>query len=404
MKARYNYRIYPQPSQQTKLAQAFGCGRVVWNDALAIVRNTPDGQKWPSMGELKKRVTTQAKKTPERCWLAEVSSVVLQSSVIDLQTAFKNFFESRGGKRKGPKMGFPKFKSKHGKQAVRFPSNGFKLVGNKLCLAKVGAVKVKWSRPRPAAPSSVTITKNKAGQYHASFVVETGQVDVQPVRESIGVDLGVKVFGFPSVGELILSPGYERLTRKIKRTQRKLARQQKGSNRRQKTKLKLAKLHLRIANIRKDFLHKQSTKLIRENKTVSLEDLHVAGMVKNRCLARAISQQGWAMFRAMLEAKAKQYKDRTVSIISRWEPTSQVCSSCGFKWGKQDLSVRSILCVSCGTEHDRDGNAAKNIDKVGQELARTLKTQTLSLCKTPLGAVGVDASSQPYDAQLGLCI
>jgi len=404
MKVRYNYRIYPHSQQQTKLAQAFGCGRVVWNDALGIVRATPKGEKWPAMGELKKRVTTQAKKTPERCWLAEVSSVVLQSSVIDLQTAFKNFFESRNGKRKGRRVGFPRFKRKHGKQAIRFPSNGFKLAGNRLTLAKVGVIRVKWSRPLPAAPSSVTISKNKAGQYHASFVVEVGQVDVQAVRESIGVDLGIKVFGFPSIGEPIRSPGYERLARKIKRTQRKLARQQQGSNRRRVTKLKLARLHLKIANIRKDFLHKQSTKLIRENKTVSLEDLHVSGMVKNRCLSRAISQQGWSVFRAMLEAKAKQYKGRTVPIISRWEPTSQTCSSCGFKWGKLDLSVRSIRCVSCGVEHDRDQNAAKNIEKVGQELVRTVKTQTLSSCKTPLGAVNVDASSQPYETQLTLCL
>jgi len=403
MKARYNYRIYPNQGQQTKLAQAFGCGRVVWNDALAIVKATPEGEKWPSMGDIKKQVTTQAKKTPERCWLTEVSSVVLQSSVIDLQTAFKNFFDSRSGKRKGLKMGFPRFKSKHGKQSARFPSNGFSLKNNQLVLAKVGAIKVKWSRSLPDAPSSVTITKNKAGQYHASFVVEVRQIDVEPMRKSIGVDLGIKVFGFPSVGKPTLSPGYDRLTRKIKRTQRKLARQQKGSNRRKATKQKLAKLHLRIANIRKDFLHKQSTKLIRENQAVSLEDLHVIGMVKNRCLARAISQQGWATFRSMLEAKAKQYKDRTVSIISRWEPTSQVCSSCGFKWGKQDLSVRSILCVSCGTRHDRDQNAAKNIEKVGQELARTVKTQTLSSCKTPMGAVNDDASSQPYQGEQ-LCL
>ena len=403
MKARYNYRIYPQSQQQTKLAQAFGCGRVVWNDALAIVKATPEGEKWPSMGDIKKQVTTQAKKTPERCWLTEVSSVVLQSSVIDLQTAFKNFFESRSGKRKGPKMGFPRFKSKHGKQAARFPSNGFKLDGNKLYLAKVGTVKVKWSRPLPAAPSSVTVTKSKAGQYHVSFVVEVLPIDVQPVRESIGIDLGIKVFGFPSVGKPILSPGYQRLYRKIARTSRRLARQQKGSNRWQVTKRKLAKLHLKVANLRKDFLHKQSTKLIRENKTVSLENLNVKGMLKNRRLSRAIAQQGWSTFRAMLEAKAKMHKDRTVSIISRWEPTSQTCSDCGFRWGKLDLSIRSVLCISCGAEHDRDQNAAKNIDQVGQELARTIKTQTLSLCKPPLGAVGVDASSQPYQGEQ-LCL
>ncbi len=403
MKARYNYRLYPNSRQHSNFAQVFGCVRVVWNDALAIVKATPEGQKWPSQGDLKKRVTTEAKKMPERAWLADVSSVALQSSVIDLQTAFKNFFESRSGKRKGPKMGFPRFKSKHGKQSARYPSNGFALVNNQLVLAKVGAVKVKWSRPLPAAPSSATVTKNKAGQYHVSFVVEVMPVDVLPVRESIGIDLGIKVFGFPSVGKPILSPGYQRLYRKVARTSRKLARQVKGSNRWQATKRKLAKLHLKVANLRKDFLHKQSTKLICENQTVSLENLNVSGMLKNRRLSRAITQQGWSAFRAMLEAKAKMHTDRTVSIISRWEPTSQICSDCGFRWGKLDLSIRSVRCVSCGTEHDRDENAAKNINQVGQELVRTIKTQTLSLCKPPLGAVGVDASSQPYQGEQ-LCL
>lgn len=175
----------------------------------------------------------------------------------------------------------------------------------------------------------------------------------------------------------------------------------KGSNRWQATKLKLAKLHLKVANLRKDFLHKQSTQLLRENKTVSLENLNISGMLKNRKLSRAISQQGWRTLRSMCEAKANQYKDRCVSIISRWEPTSQTCSDCGFRWGKIDLSVRSILCVSCGAEQDRDENAAKNIDKVGAGASADSK-RTLSECQPPQGAVRVDASSQPYGEQLCL--
>lgn len=398
MKVRYNYRLYPNSRQQSNLAQVFGCVRVVWNDALAIVKNTPEGQKWPSQGDLKKMVTTQAKKTPERSWLADVSSVALQSSVIDLQTAFKNFFESRSGKRKGRKVGFPRFKSRHGKQAARYPSNGFKVANGKLVIAKVGSIKVQWSRELPSVSSSVTITKNKAGQYHASFVVETQQIDVEPVRASIGIDLGIKVFAFPSVGEPILSPGYDRLNRKIARASRKLARQKKGSKRREATRLRIAKLHLKVANIRKDFLHKLSTKLIRENQTVSLEDLAVKNMLKNRCLSRAISQQGWAMLRAMLEAKAKQYKDRTVSVISRWEPTSQVCSDCGFKWGKLDLSIRSVLCISCGTEHDRDRNASVNIDKSGLEQSHDSK-RAMNGHKTGFPSNPTALPSQPYEAQ-----
>ncbi|KKI99464.1 transposase, partial [Prochlorothrix hollandica PCC 9006 = CALU 1027] len=174
MKVRYQYRIYPTPQQVKGLNQLFGCCRVVYNDALAIVRSVPQGEKWPSNAELQKLVITQAKKTAERKWLADVSAVPLQQSVQDLSVAFKNFFESRSGKRKGSKVGFPRFKKKLNQQSARFVRTGFSLKGNKLELAKLGRFKVKWSRPLPSEPSSVTIIRNTAGQYHASFVVEIG--------------------------------------------------------------------------------------------------------------------------------------------------------------------------------------------------------------------------------------
>lgn len=396
MKARYQYRIYPTQQQQAHLAKLFGCVRVVWNDALSWVFQTPDDVKWPSNQELQKLCITLAKQYPQRSWLSEVAAVPLQQSVQDLGAAFKHFFEGRAR--------LPRFKRRDGKQSARFTKPSIRLKNNKLCLPGVGALKVKWSRDLPSEPSSVTVIKNKAGQYYASFVVEVQQKSIRPKRKSIGVDLGIKTFAFPSVGEPIASPGYARLYRKIARTSRKLARQQKSSNRWRQTKRKLARLHLKVANIRKDFLHKQSTKLIRENQTVSLENLNVSGMLKHRRLSRAIAQQGWRTFRTMLEAKALQYRDRTISIISRWEPTSQTCSDCGFRWGKLDLSIRSVLCVSCGAEHDRDENAAKNIDKVGQELVRPVKTRTLSECKPAKAATCDDASSQPYEAQqLSLC-
>ena len=256
----------------------------------------------------------------------------------------------------------------------------------------------------PAAASSATILRNKAGQYYASFVVEVQQRSVKAKRKSIGIDLGITTFAHLSTGERVKSPGYERLNRKIARVNRQLARQKKGSNRWQRTKLRLAKLHLRVANIRKDFLHKLSTKLVRENQTVSFEDLNVKGMLANRRLSRAISQQGWRELRTMCEAKCKQYKDRTVAVISRWEPTSQICSTCGYRWGKLDLSVRSILCVSCLTEHDRDENAAINIDNSGLALAHE-SNRTLSECQSAHAATRDDASSQPYEVikQLSLC-
>ncbi len=167
-----------------------------------------------------------------------------------------------------------------------------------------------------------------------------------------------------SDGEKVESPDYSKLDRRIRQRQRQLARQLKGSKRRNKTRLRIAKLHNKIADTRLDFLHKLSTQVVSENQTIVLEDLNVSGMVKNRRLARAISQQGWREFRILCEAKSEKF-GRDFRVINRWEPTSQVCSECGFKWGKLDLSVRSVVCLSCETEHDRDENAARNIETVG---------------------------------------
>lgn len=401
MKARYQYRIYPTERQVKGLSKLFGCTRVVYNDALAIVKSVPKGEKWPSNAELQKLVITEAKKTAKREWLADVSVVPLQQSVQDLGIAFKNFFESRSGKRKGPKTGFPRFKKKLSQQSARFTQRGFSIKGSKLELAKLGRFKVRWSRPLPSEPSSVTIIRNAAGQYHASFVVEIAPISIEPLRPSIGVDLGIKTFAFLSTGDRVESPGYKRLDRKTRRFQRRLARQVKGSKRREKTRLRIAKLKLKTANIRKDFLHKATTQLIHENQVVVLEDLAVKNMLGNRKLARAINEQGWSTARDMCEAKANMVNDREVRIISRWEPTSQVCSDCGFRWGKVDLSVRSILCVSCGAEHDRDGNAAKNIEKSGLELAHDSKW-TKNGRKTGVPGNPTALSSQPYSEQLSL--
>ncbi|WP_121967611.1 RNA-guided endonuclease TnpB family protein [Leptolyngbya sp. BC1307] len=397
MKARYTYRIYPNRLQQDKLAQVFGCVRVVYNDALALVKAKPEGEKWPSNAELQKLVITQAKRTEARDWLSSVSVVPLQQSVQDLGVAFKNWFAALKGQGKAK---FPRFKKRSHEQSARFTARGFSLLNGKLVLAKMGLFKVQWSRELPSEPSSVTIIKNTSGQYHASFVVEIEQKSVEPLRPSIGIDLGIKVFAFPSVGEPILAPDYSKLDRRIRRLQKRMARQVKGSNRRTATRLKIAKLHLKIRNIREDFLHKTTTKLIQENQLVSLEDLNVSGMVKNRKLSRAISRQGWREARTMLESKAAQYVNRAVTVISRWEPTSQLCSDCGFKWGKVDLSVRSILCISCGAEHDRDKNASQNIEKSGRLMSDS--KETLREHKSSLLAILDDASSHKVEQQLGL--
>ena len=361
MKARYQYRFYPTDQQQQRLARLFGCVRVVWNDALAICKRS---EKKPKSTQLQKIVITQAKKTEERAWLSEVSNIPLQQSVADLETAFKNFFDSCKGKRKGGKVGYPKFKKRTNRQSARLTRGGFSVKGDGVYLAKIGVVKPIWSRELPSEPSSVTVIKDCANRYFLSFVVEVESVQVDTKNQSIGIDLGINTFAVMSNGEKALSPSYKALDRRVRKLQKKLARQQNGSRRRNRTRIQIAKLHSQIADIRKDFLHKLSTKIVSENQTIVLEDLNVSGMVKNHKISRAISQQGWRDFRVLIEAKAEKF-GREFVAISRWEPTSQTCSDCGYRWGKINLSVRSVICLNCGTEHDRDENASVNIEKVG---------------------------------------
>jgi putative transposase len=361
MKARYQYRFYPTIQQQQSLAQLFGCVRVVWNDALAICKQA---EKLPSNNDLQKLVITQAKKTTEREWLSDVSSVPLQQSVADLGIAYKNFFDSLKGKRKGKKVGTPRFKKKTNQQSARFVKTGFSIQGEQVYLAKIGNVKPIWSRELPSSPSSVTVIKDCANRYFLSFVVEVKPVNIDAKNQSIGIDLGIKTFAVMSNGEKAQSPDYSKLDRKIRKLQKKLARQPKDSKRSHKTRIKIAKLHNQITDTRQDFLHKLSTKIISENQVIVLEDLNVSGMVKNRKLARSISLQGWRQFRTLCEGKAEKF-NRDFRVISRWEATSQICSKCGYKWGKLDLKIRSLKSLNCGTEHDRDENAAKNINKVG---------------------------------------
>ncbi|MGK7891799.1 MAG: RNA-guided endonuclease InsQ/TnpB family protein [Leptolyngbyaceae cyanobacterium] len=401
MKLRYNYRIYPTVQQQERLAQTFGCSRVVWNDALAWIKRLEKGEKWPSNADLQKSVITQAKQTEQRSWLSGVSNIPLQQSVRDLGSALSEFFKSLKGERQGSRLGFPRFKKRHDNQSARFTRGGFSLHGKKLYLAKIGELKVMWSRPLPSEPSSVTVLKNKVGQYHVSFVVEIDIPYLPADYEAVGVDLGIKTFATTSPGEFIQSPGYERLDRKIRRFQRQLSRQVKGSKRWQQTKHRIAKLHLKIANIRNDFLHKLSTRLVKENQLISLEDLNVKGMVKNRSLARAISLQGWGIFRSMCAAKCAMY-GRKFQVISRWEPTSQVCSNCGYRWGKLDLSVREVVCLNCGAKHDRDENAALNIMRSGVELSQDPKNGHRASVRPSQKAVCDEVSTRPVEIQLSL--
>lgn len=360
MKARYQYKFYPTDQQRQSLAQLFGCVRIVWNDALAFCKQS---EKLPGYNNLSS-LLTQAKKTDTRKWLADVSAVPLQQSLRHLDTAYKNFFNSRNGKRKGKKVGIPKFKKKTGNQSAEFTKAGFSTKDGEVYLAKIGNLCPIWSRELPSEPSSVTVIKDCAGRFFLSFVVEVEPTNTVANNQSIGIDLGLKTFAVMSNREKVQSPNYSKIDRKIRKLQKKLQRQPKGSKRREITRLRIAKQHNHISDIRKDFLHKLSTKIVSENQTTVLEDLAVSGMVKNRRLARVISLQGWREFRNLCEAKSTKF-GREFRTISRWEPTSQICSNCGYKWGKLDLSVREVVCLNCSTSDCRDENASKNIEKVG---------------------------------------
>ncbi|MEV0639178.1 RNA-guided endonuclease TnpB family protein [Streptomyces sp. NPDC050619] len=383
MQLRYAFRLYPDAGQRTALAKAFGCARVVFNDA---VRSREDarraGQAFPAAGELSKKLITEAKQTDARAWLGEVSSVVLQQSLRDAEAAYKNFFASLRGERKGTKMGAPRFKSrKDNRQSIRFTANArWSITGSgRLNLPKIGAVKVTWSRTLPVQPSSVTVIKDAAGRYFASFVIDTDPAAdaarMPDTDDMIGIDLGLTHFAVLSDGTKIDSPRFlRRAEKKLKRAQRELSRKQKGSKNREKARLKVARAHAKVADARHEFHHQLSTQLIRDNQAIGVEDLAVKGLARSR-LAKSVHDAGWSAFVHMLEYKAARY-GRTLVKIGRFEPTSQTCSACGTNDGPKPLNVREWTCTACGTLHDRDHNAAINV--------KTAAGLAVSACGAPV--------------------
>ncbi len=368
---RYSYRLYPSPPQSEALARAFGCARVVFNDALAARKAARQaGGPYLTDRELSARLTA-AKGTAERAWLGEVSAVVLQQALADLNAAYRNFFASLKGARKGPRIGPPRFRSrKDHRQAIRFTANArFKILDNgRLRLPKIGDVAVRWSRQLPSAPSSVTVIRDAAGRYFASFVIHAAPGPLPQTGAECGIDLGLGHFAVMDDGTKISSPRFlQRAEKKLKKAQRDLARKQKGSANRDKARARVARAHGRVADARRDFHHKLSTAIIRDNQAVYVEDLAVAGLARTR-LAKSVHDAGWSAFVAMLEYKARLY-GREFRRIGRFEPTSQVCSSCGVRDGPKPLHVREWTCGACGVTHDRDINAAKNIAALGRREA-----------------------------------
>ena len=280
---------------------------------------------------------------------------MLQQSVRDLSQAFKNWWKGKG------RVRAPRLKSRRSRQSMGVCGRELYPTDRGVRFPKIGELKLKWSRPLPSPPTSVTIVKECSGRHYASFVVEVEEAKLPWTAREVGLDLGLESLAVRSDDEEIAPPKFLRSAlRKIRRLQRSLSRKMKGSGNRQKARLLVARAQEKVANQRLGFLHKLSTTYIRENQTVALEDLNVSGMLKNRRLAKSISDAGWRMFRTLLEYKAVLY-GREVVVVSRWEPTSRRCSSCGHLDGKKSLSVRTWTCSACGAEHDRDINAAKNM-------------------------------------------
>ncbi|MFE2578679.1 RNA-guided endonuclease InsQ/TnpB family protein, partial [Streptomyces sp. NPDC059378] len=349
MQLRYAFRVYPSVGQRAALAGAFGCARVVFNDALRVREEArAAGLPFVTSAELSKRLTA-AKKTPERAWLGTVSAVILQQSLRDLDTAYRNFFDALKGKR--PTMGAPRLKSKRdNRQSIRFTANAAWRItpGGKLRLPKIGDLEVKWSRCLPSTPTTVTVAKDAAGRYFASFVVETDASEVLPqTTAEIGIDLGLGHFAVLSDGTKVDSPRFlRRAERRLKKAQRELFRKEKGSGNRNKARVKVARAHARVADARREFHHRLSTRIIRENQAVAVEDLAVKGLARTR-LAKSVHDAGWSAFVKMLEYKAARY-GRTFTKIGRFEPTSQVCSQCGVKDGPNPRVGRRGGVSGCG--------------------------------------------------------
>ncbi len=373
---RYRYRIYPTAPQRQMLARTFGCVRTVYNDALAVFRDARRaGRERPSMGAVAKAVTTDAKRTPERAWLGEVSAVPLQQALRDLARAYANFFASLEGERQGPRVGPPRFKKRSGRQAARFTRNAFSLAANgRLYVAKVGRVKVAWSRGLPSEPSSVTIVKTLTGKYYASFVVvaEDGAELAAPIEDEAaetGIDLGLKAFAVLRGGKVIENPRFFRkLERKLKRAQRALSRKRRGGANRAKARLRVAKIHEKIKDSRSDWVNKRVAALVSEHQALYVEDLCVVGLSRGRA-AKSVHDAAFGMFLSRLETKAAR-AGRTFVKVDRFFPSTRLCSSCGALTGPagvEGLEVREWTC-GCGASHDRDANAEINIRREGRRL------------------------------------
>ncbi|MEU0876993.1 RNA-guided endonuclease TnpB family protein [Lentzea sp. NPDC005914] len=366
VKRAFKYRFYPTKAQAEDLSRTFGCVRKVYNLALQA-RSEAWTQRGESVGyDATSALLTARKQTDELAYLNQVSAVPLQQTLRHLQSAFSNFWAKRAR--------FPRFKSrKRSRASAEYTRSAFRWRVGELKLAKMSEpLCIRWSRPLPEGivPSTVTVSQDAAGRWFVSLLCEDADIVPLPIADSaVGIDLGLDHLFTFSTGEKVANPRYERRDRlALARAQRSLYRKQKGSSNRAKARIKVARIHARIAGRRNDHLHKITTRLVRENQTLVIEDLVVSNMVGNRRLARAISDAGWRQFREMLEYKAAWY-GREVIVVDRWFPSSKLCSTCCELTAEMPLQVRTWTCSCCGATHDRDVNAARNILAAGLAVA-----------------------------------
>jgi putative transposase len=342
------------------LAQTFGCARYVYNWALRLRTDAYYQEQKCLYYRDTSALLTDLKKQENHAWLNEVSCVPTQQALRHLDKAFQNFFQGHAD--------YPAFKKKRNQQSAEYTTSAFKWNGTTLTLAKMSdPLTIRWSRALPdgAKPSTVTVTKDCAGRYFVSILLEEEIAHLTPTEQTVGVDLGLKSFVVLSDGETVGNPKFfSQDEKKLAKAQRRHAKKKKGSNNREKARLNVARIHARIVDRRSDFLHKLSTRLIRENQTICVESLAVKNMVKNPKLSKAISDVGWSAFVSQLEYKANWY-GRALVKIDKWYPSSKRCFDCGHILSSLSLDVRHWSCPRCGVSHDRDVNAAKNIHAVG---------------------------------------
>ncbi|WP_435108604.1 RNA-guided endonuclease InsQ/TnpB family protein [Nocardiopsis synnemataformans] len=363
VKRAFRYRFYPTDAQAIELSRTFGCVRLVYNRALAE-RTAAWQQRQELVGySHTSAMLTAWKKTEELSFLTEVSCVPLQQTLRHLHTASRNFFDRR--------TKYPRFKSKKTSRAsAEYSRSGFRYRDGQLTLAKMAEpLDVVWSRPLPegARPSTVTVSRDAAGRWFVSLLCEDTITSAPATRDAVGVDMGVTSLVALSTGEKVANPRHEQRDRaKLARAQRALARKAKGSANRDRARRKVARVHARITDRRRDFLHKLTTRLVRENQVVVIEDLAVRNLVRNRRLSRAISDVAWRELRTMLEYKAQWY-GRDLVVVDRFFPFSKACSTpgCGYVHVSLPLRVREWACPGCGVTHDRDVNAANNLRAAG---------------------------------------